>query len=78
MSVTGGGTNTVAFAMVMVDEGSGTPGTTFTVTASYGGQAMTSAGPASYDYDYSPISTRVFYLLNPPTGSNTLVITATP
>jgi hypothetical protein len=78
MAVTAGGTNTVAFAIVAVDEASGVPGTTFTVSATYGGQAMTSAGTPSYDYNYAPISSRVFYLVNPPTGYNNLVITATP
>ena len=77
MSVTAGGSNTVAFATVWVDEGSGTSGTTFNVTATYGGQAMTSAGPASYDYNYAPISAQVFYLVNPPTGTNTLAVNAT-
>jgi hypothetical protein len=77
MTVTPGGSNTVAFATVWVDEGSGTAGTTFNVTATYGGQAMTSAGATSYDYDYSPMSSQVFYLVNPPTGTNTLVINAT-
>ena len=77
MMVTPGGTNTVAFATVWVDEGSGAAGTTFNVTASYGGQAMTSAGATSYDYNYAPISSQVFYLVNPPTGTNTLVVNAT-
>ena len=77
MSVTAGGSNTVAFATVWVDEASGAAGTTFNVTATYGGQAMTSAGATSYDYDYAPISSQVFYLVNPPTGVNTLVVTAT-
>ena len=77
MSVTAGGSNTVAFATVWVDEGSGAAGTTFNVTATYGGQAMTSAGAASYDYNYAPISSQIFYLVNPPTGTNTLVVTAT-
>jgi hypothetical protein len=76
MVVVPGGSNTVAFATVWVDEGSGPTGTTFNVTATYGGQAMTSAGPASYDYNYAPISTQVFYLVDPPTGTNTLAITA--
>ena len=77
MSVTAGGSNTVAFATVWVDQGSGAPGTTFNVTATYGGQAMTSAGATSYDYNYAPISAQVFYLVNPPTGTNTLVVNAT-
>jgi hypothetical protein len=77
MTVAPGGTNTVAFATVWVDEGSGAPGTTFNVTASYGGQPMTSAGPVSYDYNYAPISTQVFYLVNPPTGTNILKVNAT-
>jgi hypothetical protein len=77
MSVTGGGSNTVAFATVWVDEGSGAAGTTFNVTATYGGQAMTSAGATSYDYNYAPLSSQVFYLVNPPTGTNTLVVNAT-
>jgi hypothetical protein len=77
MTVNAGGTNTVAFATVWVDEGSGAAGTTFNVTATYGGRAMTSAGPTAYDYDYAPISSQVFYLINPPTGTNTLVINAT-
>jgi hypothetical protein len=77
MTVTPGGSNTVAFATVWVDEGSGAAGTTFLVTATYGGQAMTSAGAASYDYDYAPISCQVFYLVNPPTGTNILAVSAT-
>jgi hypothetical protein len=77
MSVAAGGSSTVAFATVWVDEASGVAGTTFNVTATYGGQAMTSAGATSYDYDYAPISSQVFYLVNPPTGVNTLVVTAT-
>jgi hypothetical protein len=77
MTVAPGGSNTVAFATVWVDEGSGASGTTFNVTATYGGKAMTSAGAASYDYNYAPISTQVFYLVNPPTGNNTLSVTAT-
>ena len=77
MSVTAGGSNTVAFATVWVDQGSGASGTTFNVTATYGGQAMTSAGATSYDYNYAPISAQVFYLVNPPTGTNTLVVNAT-
>jgi hypothetical protein len=77
MTVNAGGSNTVAFATVWVDEGSGAAGTTFNVTAMYGGQTMTSAGAASYDYNYAPISSQVFYLVNPPTGTNTLIINAT-
>jgi hypothetical protein len=77
MYVAPGGTNTVAFATVWVDEASGAAGTTFYVTATYGGQYMTSAGPTSYDYNYAPMSSQVFYLVNPPTGTNTLTITAT-
>jgi hypothetical protein len=38
---------------------------------------MTSAGATSYDYNYAPISSQVFYLVNPPTGPNTLVVNAT-
>jgi hypothetical protein len=77
MTVNAGGSNTVAFATVWVDEGSGAAGTTFNVTATYGGKAMTSAGATAYDYNYAPISSQVFYLVNPPTGTNTLSITAT-
>src|ERR1019366_1354200 len=77
MTINAGGSNTVAFATVWVDEGSGVAGATFNVTATYGGQAMTSAGPAAYDYNYAPISSQVFYLVNPPTGTNTLAISAT-
>src|ERR1019366_3476096 len=77
MTVNAGGSNTVAFATVWVDEGTGAAGTTFNVTATYGGQAMTSAGATAYDYNYAPISSQVFYLVNPPTGTNTLAINAT-
>jgi hypothetical protein len=77
MNVTSGGTNTVAFAIVWVDEAAGSPQATFNVTATYGGQAMTSAGPTAYNYGYAPISAQVFYLVNPPTGSNTLAVSAT-
>jgi hypothetical protein len=38
---------------------------------------MTSAGAPEYDYNYAPISSQVFYLVNPPTGTNTLVVNAT-
>jgi hypothetical protein len=78
MSVTAGGTNTVAFATVWVDEAYGSPQiVNFNVTATYGGQAMTSAGATGYNFSYAPISAQVFYLVNPPTGSNTLTVTAT-
>lgn len=76
MSVTGGGSNQMAFATVWVDEASGT-GMTFTVSATYNGVSMTSAGSTAYNYSYAPISSQVFYLAAPSTGSNTLVVTAT-
>jgi hypothetical protein len=38
---------------------------------------MTSAGSTAYNYGYAPISAQVFYLVNPPTGSNTLAVSAT-
>lgn len=70
MSVTAGGTDTVAFACVAYDDNG-----SLTVTGvTYGGVAMTAAGAASKD-DSSGAQSRVYYLVAPPTGSNTLAVT---
>lgn len=69
-SVTAGGSNLCAFACLAYDARSGQSISGVT----YGGVAMTSCGAASHDttsHDYS----EVWYLVNPPTGSNTLAVT---
>lgn len=70
-SVTAGGSNVVAFAVVAYD---GTLGG-ISVTASYGGNAMTSCGAPSVSSTGSHTNVAAFYLASPPTGSNTLAIT---
>jgi hypothetical protein len=68
-----GGSNTVAFACVTWSDAAGISVSSIT----YNGNAMTAAGPASYnaqdgpDYPYA----QVFYLANPPTGWNDLTVT---
>lgn len=69
-SVTASGSNRCAFACIAYDIAAGMSVTGVT----YGGQAMTACGPASHNstsHDYA----EVWYLVNPPTGSNTLAIT---
>jgi hypothetical protein len=61
--------NLAAFACVGYD----TNGTTVTAIT-YGGQAMTSAGAAAFYSGWHQYA-QMFYLVNPPTGSNTLAIT---
>lgn len=70
-SVTNSGTNRCAFACIAYDKAAGMSVTGVT----YGGLAMIPCGPASVNpspaFDYA----QVWYLVNPPTGSNTLAIT---
>jgi hypothetical protein len=69
-TVTASGTNRCAFAAIAYDIAAGMSVTGVT----YGGQAMTSCGAASSNptsHDYAA----VWYLVNPPTGSNSLAIT---
>jgi hypothetical protein len=70
MTVNTGGTNVVAFACVAWDAVAGQSVTAIT----YGGQTMTSAGSSSTNSTGNPFA-QAFYLVNPPTGSNTLAIT---
>jgi hypothetical protein len=70
-SVTAGGTNKMAFAVISWN---GTA--TGAVTAiTYGGQAMTSCGSASTSGTSGGAGLQWFYLANPPTGANTLAAT---
>lgn len=69
-SVPTGGTNVVAFAAVAWDTAAALSITSIT----YGGNAMTSCGAA---VNSSTVYVQLFYLINPPTGSNTLAISAT-
>lgn len=70
-TVTAGGSNIVALAAISWN---GTA--TGAVTAiTYGGQAMTSCGTASTAGTSGGAGLQWFYLVNPPTGSNTLAAT---
>ena len=73
-SVTSGGSNLAAFAVIAFD---GTVGSAIT-SVTYGGRSMTSCGAAGtveVSSSSSYENAQVFYLVNPPTGSNTLAIT---
>jgi hypothetical protein len=67
-SVTAGGSNTVAFLCLAYD------GDTNSVSSAvtYGGQTMTSAGTVSHNTAFTHPFAEVYYLVNPPTGPNTL------
>jgi hypothetical protein len=70
MSVTAGPSNLAAFACVAWDIAS--PSATSISSVTYGGQAMTAAGAvAATNNNYA----NIYYLVNPPTGSNNLVVT---
>jgi len=70
-SVTAGQSNLAAFAWVQWNWTSG--GTITSIT--YGGQAMTAIGTTfTITHNGNPCYSNVFYLVNPPTGSNTLAI----
>jgi hypothetical protein len=68
MSVTNSGVNRVAFAIFAWDGGAGLA----INTPSYGGFNMTSCGAASTNRIVTYNWCQVFYIVNPPTGSNTL------
>lgn len=70
MNVTAGGSNIVAFAAIGFDFLASESITGVT----YGGSSMTSCGAASTNAT-SNSHTQGFYLINPPTGSNTLAVT---
>lgn len=70
MSVTAGCTNCVAF--VIADF---TPNAGAINTITYGGNTMTSAGTRQVTGTGTAAWASVWYLINPPTGSNTLAIT---
>ena len=71
-SVTAGGSNLVAIACVATDRFNTETATVVT----YGGNVMTSAGTAANNATTNSF-TELFYLVNPPTGSNTLSVTVT-
>lgn len=72
LSVTAGGTNTMAFAIVGWDKTDAV-----TMSCTYGGNAMTSAGAQDENTVSSLFAySQVFYLAAPPTGANNLVCTA--
>lgn len=71
-SVTLAGSNRCAFAIVVWDNTSGKSITAIT----YGGINMTACGPAAENATGEEY-VQIFYLVNPPTGSNTLAVTAT-
>src|ERR1700719_3330096 len=69
-SVTAGGSNLCAFCPVAFDGAAG-----LSITAPvYGGQIMTPCGSVLFDNGHN-LYVQWFYLVNPPTGSNTLTIT---
>lgn len=68
MSVTAGGSNLCAFACLAWDNTAGLSISSVT----YGGVTMTSCGAVDNN---GTIFSQVFYLVNPPTGSNSLVVT---
>lgn len=71
MSVTPGQSNLCAFALVSWDNTSGLSITTIT----YGGNTMSPVGAAVENINFANYA-QAFYLVNPPTGSNTLSIAA--
>lgn len=70
-SVTAGPSNLVALAAITWNG----DGQTGTAAATYGGNAMTSCGAKSTAGTSGGAGMQWFYLVNPPTGSNTLAIT---
>ena len=70
-SVTAGGSNVVAFAVITAI---GTPSLTIS-SVTYGGNTMTSCGAAQGAGAGGASVVQVFALVNPPTGSNTLTFT---
>lgn len=72
MSVTAGGSNTVAVACIMWNN---TASLAVTTTPTYGGQTMTAAGAAAMGTQYGNyFYAQPYYLVGPPTGSNTLAL----
>jgi hypothetical protein len=69
-TVNAGGTNTAAFACIVYDKLAGE----FIVSVTYGGQRMYSAGPAAIYGSPQFVYAEVYYLTNPPTGSNNLSV----
>jgi len=71
-SVTAGGSNLCAFAVLEFDDFAG--GSLQSVTSiTYGGRTMTPC--SSVLYSSAGLNIQAFYLVNPPTGLNTLVVT---
>jgi hypothetical protein len=71
VTVAAGHSNLAAFACVARDGANGSTVTSITL----GGQSMTSAGTAAGPRGGAAEYAQLFYLVNPPTGSNTLAIT---
>lgn len=69
-SVTAAGSNRCAFALIGFNNVTGLSVTSVT----YGGIAMTAAGTPAHNVT-SHAYTAIYYLVNPPTGSNTLAVT---
>lgn len=73
MSVTAGGSNLCAFALISYDGHAGGFTDAAITSVTYGGVAMTAAGTAPTPL--AQASSQIFYLAAPATGSNTLVVT---
>ena len=69
-SVTNAGSNRAAFVCVLFDV---SPSAAIT-SVTYGGNTMTSAGSPAFNNSSDDFA-QIFYLVNPPTGSNTLTVT---